>query len=157
MKLTFAPKEIIQIDDCRIVHRNLSGRGDKYNREGDRNFSIVIPDEEIAQALTEKGWNVHVKPPKEPGDTPFMFLPVKVKFNDYGPIIYVVSNGTQVKLDATTVNLIDTIDIDSVNLDVRPYDWEVNGATGRSAYLQTMQVIQKVSRFENSDFITQNL
>ena len=86
-----------------------------------------------------------------------MFLPVKVKFNDYGPIIYVVSNGTQVKLDATTVNLIDTIDIDSVNLDVRPYDWEVNGSTGRSAYLQTMQVIQKVSRFENSDIITQNL
>ena len=41
MKLTFAPKEIIQIDDCRIVHRNLSGRGDKYNREGDSCLFLV--------------------------------------------------------------------------------------------------------------------
>lgn len=36
------------------------------------------------------------------------------------------------------VSIVDEIDIRSVNLDVRPYDWEVNGKTGRTAYLQSI-------------------
>ena len=45
------------------------------------------------------------------------------------------------------VGIIDDIDIESVDLDVRPYDWEINGKTGRSAYLQGISVTQKVDRF----------
>ena len=45
------------------------------------------------------------------------------------------------------VSIVDEIDIRSVNLDVRPYDWEVNGKTGRTAYLQSMEVIQNIDRF----------
>lgn len=45
------------------------------------------------------------------------------------------------------MGLIDDIDILSVDMDIRPYDWEVNGKTGRTAYLQSMQVTQEVDRF----------
>ena len=45
------------------------------------------------------------------------------------------------------VPMLDDIDIYSVNLDIRPYDWEVNGKTGRTAYLQAMKVIQEIDRF----------
>ena len=45
------------------------------------------------------------------------------------------------------VPMLDDIDICSVNLDIRPYDWEVNGKTGRTAYLQAMKVIQEIDRF----------
>lgn len=45
------------------------------------------------------------------------------------------------------VSIVDEIDIRSVNLDVRPYDWKVNGKTGRTAYLQSMEVIQEIDRF----------
>ena len=45
------------------------------------------------------------------------------------------------------MGLIDDIDILSVDMDIRPYDWEVNGKTGRTAYLQSMEVVQEVDRF----------
>ena len=155
MNLTFAPRGILQIDDARIIYRNFSGEPSKYNREGDRNFSVVIPDEEMADSLVAEGWNVKVKPPREEGDTPFMTLPVKVKFNDRGPVIYLVSGRKKFKLDEESVSMLDNIDILSVDLDIRPYDWDVNGKQGRSAYLQSICVTQEVDRFSD-DFEDEN-
>lgn len=148
MNITFAPRGILQIDDARIVYRNFAGVGSKFNREGDRNFSVVIPDQETADALIEAGWNVKIKPPREEDEMPFMHLPVKVKFNDRGPTAYLKSGRTKpVELDEDTIECLDDLDILSVDLDLRPYDWEVNGKTGRTAYLESIHVVQKVDRF----------
>ena len=148
MELTQAPRDILQIDNARIVYRNFSGEGSKFNREGDRNFAVIIEDEETANALADLGWNIKIKPPRDEDDSPFMFLPVKVKFNDRGPTVYLKSgNADPVKLDEENVGCLDQIDILSVNLDIRPYNWEVNGKEGRTAYLQSMLVFQDVDRF----------
>ena len=147
MKITFAPKGILQIDDARIIYRNFSGAPSKFNREGDRNFAVVIDDEDICDALVNDGWNVKIKPPREEGDDPFMFLPIKIKFNDRGPRVYLKTGKNVNKLDEETVSILDNVDILSVDLDVRPYDWEVNGKEGRTAYLQSMQVEQEIDRF----------
>lgn len=147
MELTFAPRGILQIDDARIMFRNFRGEGDKFNREGDRNFVLIIPNEEIADALTKEGWNVKIKDPREEGDSPFMYLPVKVKFNERGPQVYLITGDRRNRLDEETVAMLDDIDILSVNLDIRPYDWEVNGKTGRTAYLQAIEVFQEIDRF----------
>lgn len=152
MDITFAPQSIVEISDARIVYRNFRGEAGKFNREGDRNFSVVIPNQEIADALINEGWNVKIKPPREEGDEPFMVLPVKVKFNAKGPRVYLVTGEHHNKLDEETIDCLDSIDILSVDLIIRPYDWEVNGKTGRTAYLQSMQVDQDVdnisARFE---------
>lgn len=148
-------KNILQVDDAIIPgkFRNFEGRGDKYNREGDRNFALLIDDEEIADALlddkNEEGasWNVKIKPPKEDGDSPFMFLPVKVKFNGRGPIIWLISGNSRTRLDEEDVDILDQIDIRSVSMDIRPYDGEINGKAFRAAYLQSMEVIQEIDRF----------
>ena len=147
MNVTFAPRGILQIDDARIIYRNFSGVGSKFNREGDRNFAIYIDDEDIANELRDRGWNVKIKPPREDGDDPFMFLPVKIKFNDRGPSVYLVTGNKKTPLNENTVSCLDDIDILSVDLDIRPYDWEVNGKTGRTAYLQSIWVTQEVDRF----------
>ena len=147
MEITFAPRDILQIDDARIVYRNFSGTGSKFNREGDRNFAVVIPDQDVVDELVNRGWNVKIKPPRDEDDTPFMFLPVKIKFNERGPKVYLQSGDKTVELDEESVDCLDDVDILGVDLDIRPYDWEVNGKQGRTAYLQSINVIQEIDRF----------
>ena len=150
MKINFAARGVVQIDEARIIYRNFAGAPSKFNREGDRNFAVVIDDQDIADALTEKGWNVKIKPPREVGDDPFMYLPVKVKFNDRGPRVYLqnsLGGRNRVTLDEDTVGILDNVDITNVDLDIRPYDWDVQGKTGRTAYLQSICVTQEVDRF----------
>ena len=146
MHITFAPRGILQIDDARIIYRNFAGEATKFNRKGNRNFAVVIPDQETADALIEQGWNVKVKRRGEDED-PFMFLPVKVKFNDRGPVVYLRTGTRRNRLDEESICCIDDIDIESVDLDIRPYDWDVNGKQGRTAYLQGAEIYQRLDRF----------
>ena len=147
MNITFAPRGILQIDDARIIYRNFSGEASQFNRAGDRNFSILIDTEEAKDALVNEGWKVKIKPAREEGDMPFMHLPVKVKFNERGPLVYLQSGRNRTTLNEDTVKLLDSIDILGVDLDIRPYNWEVGGKSGRTAYLQSICVTQDVDRF----------
>ena len=151
MNITFAPKGILQIDDARIIYRNFSGEGSKYNRQGDRNFAVVIETEEQKDALLEEGWNVKIKPPRDEDDEAFMYIGVKVKFNDRGPNVYLESGKRMNRLNEDSIECLDHVDILGVDLDIRPYDWEIEDRdgvkTGRAAYLQSMKVTQDVDRF----------
>jgi hypothetical protein len=153
MKLHFGPRGIIQIDGAQITHRNFEGREDQYNRDGKRTFSVIIDDEEIKDALkadkNEYGvsWNVKIKAPRNEGDMPFMYLPVKVKFNGRGPKVYLKTGDKTNELDERTVDILDKIGIISVDLDIRPYDDIAQGKPFRSAYLQAIYVTQEVDRF----------
>lgn len=147
MNVTFAPRGILQIDDARIIYRNFAGEPSKFNREGDRNFAVIIPSQEIADSLINDGWNVKIKPPRDKDESPFMYLPVKIKFNDRGPNAYLATGNRLNPLDEESISILDSVDILSVDLDIRPYDWEVNGKLGRTAYLQSIRVTQDVDRF----------
>lgn len=146
MKIRFRGN-ILEIEDARIIYRNFAGAGSKFNREGDRNFAVIIPNQDICDELTDAGWNVKIKPPREDYEDPFMFLPVKVKFNSRGPAAYVRSGSGVTRLNEDTIDMLDEIDIASVDMDLRPFDWEVNGKTGRSAYLEAISVTQNIDRF----------
>ena len=160
MELKFGPRGTIELNNANIIFRNFAGRGDKYNREGERNFAVVIPTEDIKDKLVNDvnrfdiGWNVKIKPPREEGDTPFMYLPVKVRYryNERtkkvnGPDVYLRSGNAVNRLTEETVGMLDDIDIESVDLDIRPYDDEVNGRPFRSAQLNAIWVTQRIDRF----------
>lgn len=152
MNITFAPRGILQIDDARIIFRNFAGAASKFNRAGERNFALVIDDEMIADELVKEGWNVKIKPGRDEDEAPFMYLPVKVKFNDRGPAVYLVTGGKRNRLDEESVACLDDVDILSVDMDIRPYDWVIQEGTpdeksGRTAYLQSICVTQEIDRF----------
>lgn len=145
---------LLQINDARITFRNFAGKAGDYNREGEREFHLLIPDEEIAEALMNDvnqfgvGWNVKIKAPKVEGDDPFRHMKVKVSFEGRSnPEVYLNNGVTSVKLNEETIGMLDDVDIDYVNMDIRPYDNQSRFGDHRTAYLQGMEVFQRVSRF----------
>lgn len=152
MQIFFTPDGRIQIDGAKITWRNFAGKGNDFNREGDRNFAVIIETEEDAKRLVDAGWKVKIKEASEEGDMPFMVLPVKVKFNGYGPNIYLMSGRAKVKLGEESVDRLDRATIMSVDLDIRPHDWtHARWGSGRTAYLENMRAFQQIDRFASED------
>lgn len=147
MELVITPRGNLQIDDAIMIFKNFSGEPDMYTREGDRNFAVVIPTQEMADDLIERGWNVKIKPPREEGDEPFMYLKVKISYKFSGPRAYLIAGEARRELTEETIGMLDHIDIDSVDMDISFSDWERNGKSGRTAYLDSIHVVQKLDRF----------
>lgn len=143
-------KDMITIDNAQIRQRNFTGRGGTYNREGDRNFLLMLDNQDLANDLIKDGWNVKIKEPYEEGDEPSCFMNVKVKFNKdnpgLDPVIWLRTGKNMNRLSEETVNMLDDIEIESVDLDIRPYNWDVNGKQGVSAYLNSICVTQRLDR-----------
>ena len=153
MHLTFAPKGILQFDDVEIKWPNFSGKQDKYNRDGKRTFNIIIPDEEMKEALIAEGWNVKTRAANDEYEDPLYYLPVKILYHDeelahLDPVVTLITGRSQNELDEETIGTLDHIDILEIpHMDISPYDWEVQGKTGRTAYLKKAIIVQEVDRY----------
>lgn len=132
-----------------IRFRNFSGAEQPpYNPAGARNFCIDILDEEFAAKLSEEGWNVkYDTKEREDGMHYPPNLKINVKYSDVGrPRVMmeqVQSNGEvkQVWLDQNTIGDLDDMEIIRVKeIEVRPYNYDVRGSQGVSAYLKAMRV-----------------
>lgn len=127
------------LEGVRIVYRNFRGEGGPYNREGDRNFSVVLDNETAAQMAAD-GWKVKTKPPREPGEDEFHTIPVAVSFKGRPPTVTMISSRGRTRLDEDSIETLDYVMIDNVDVILSPYQWEVNGNTGVKAYLEKIFV-----------------
>lgn len=136
------------IENAKIIYRNFSGAESKFNREGDRNFCVVIEDDEEAEKLAADGWNVKLKVPKDDTREPFHYIKVSVSYKYFPPRIYLVTKRKKILLDEDSIgNNLDSADIINVDLILRPSEWVVNGKTGIKAYLKTMYVTIEEDEF----------
>jgi hypothetical protein len=135
-------KNTVLMEGVRIIFRNFAGKEGQYNRAGDRNFGVILP-EGVAEAMMRDGWNVKTLRPREDDEdeieTPW--LPVSLNFDKGRPpkVMLITSRG-RTAMDEESVEMLDWADITNVDLIVRPYTWEVSGKTGIKAYLQSMYV-----------------
>ena len=131
----------VLMEGVRIIFRNFAGKEGQYNREGDRNFAVLL-DEETAAAMDADGWNVKWLKPRseEEGEEPQPYLPISVNFKGRPPRIVVITSRGRNNLDESQVEMLDWADIINVDLIVRPYEWTVNQKSGIKAYLQSLYV-----------------
>lgn len=134
-----AKDNTVLMENVKIIFRNFSGREGQYNREGDRNFCVLL-DEATAEAMAADGWNVKMLSSREEGEPDQPYLQVTVNFKGRPPRVVMITSRGRSTLHEEEVELLDWADIRTTDLIIRPYEWVVNGKTGIKAYLQSIYV-----------------
>ena len=137
----------IAIEDAHIIFRNFAGAESQYNRAGNRNFNVIIDDQDMAHKLIEDGWNIKQLKPRDDEDMPKYRLEVTVAFGNFPPNIFMVTKHNKTKLDEESVAALDYAELKTVDLVIRPYQWDVNGKQGIKAYLKTGYFVVEEEEF----------
>lgn len=132
------------LENAKIRFRNFEGREGQYNRKGDRNFAIFL-EPDVATAMIEDGWNVKQLPAREEDDQPQDYITVKVKYPEPGsgvrpPKAVLVTSRGKTELSEGEIDTLDWAEIKKADVIIRPYQWEINGRQGVTAYLYSIYV-----------------
>lgn len=114
--------------------RNFSGTESDYNRAGDRNFTISIP-EDLAKQMMADGWDIHVREPENKDYDTEYTLKVSLKYNFRPPLVYFVTDGRKRQVSEDEVGALDRAYIDGADLLLRQYNWTYHNKSGVKACL----------------------
>lgn len=133
-------EKTLNIENGQIMFKNFAGKGNQFNRQGDRNFCVRIDDEEMANNLRADGWNIRSLPPRDQNEAPLYYLQVKVSYAVVPPKVYMIAGKSKTLLTEESIDTLDFAEINNADIIISPYHWEVNGKRGVKAYLKTMYV-----------------
>lgn len=135
-----ASRQTVLFENAEVIFRNFAGKEGQYNKEGDRNFCIILPPD-LAEQMAQDGWNIKVLKARGEDETPKPYLQVSVGFKIYPPRVVVVTSVGRVDVSEEEMELLDWVDIKKVDLVIRPYHWGPIGPekkTGTKAYLKSL-------------------
>lgn len=127
-----------------IPFSNFAGKEGRFNREGERSFTIKFVDPDLVDKLRADGWNVKDLNPREgyEDDPPAWKLDVKVSYNDKAPHpeVEIVKGENVIPLGEDEIGMLDWAEVDRVDVVVSPFHYNFNGREGISAYLRRIKV-----------------
>lgn len=129
----------VMIEDGRIIFRNFAGKEGQYNREGDRNFCVLL-DTPTAILMSEDGWNIKTLKAREEGEPDQAYVQVSVSYKAKPPLVVLITSKGRTTLPEDMVEALDWVDIAMVDLIINPYEWAVSGKTGIKAYLASIYI-----------------
>lgn len=140
-------EKVLVIEDAKIIFRNFAGKQTTYNREGNRNFCVVIDDPKMAQDLIDDGWNLKLSKKRDDDDPDSWYFAVTVRFDPIPPDVWMVTNKKKTHLTEDNIDNLDYAELETADLTISPYHWEVNGNSGVKAYLKEGYFVIKESTF----------
>lgn len=129
----------VTMQGVRLIFRNFRGEAGQFNAAGNRNFSVLL-DPKTAKAMLRDGWNIKELRVREEGDEPEYALKVTCKYGKVPPRVVMLTSRGRTDLTEETISVLDHAVIIDADLIVRPYEWDVQGKQGISAYLQSLYV-----------------
>ena len=163
-------KEQLVIEDAKIRFHNYAGLQTEFNQAGNRNFDVILPDNEMAIAMGEKGWNVKIRKPRDPEEDPYYTLNVKINMNSrYKPTIEEINGRKHILYDEEMLGMpdpndptkmrpikkrliededarekgLDDLPIDHIFLVINGSSWESQFGSGIKAYLDQFYFQEK--------------
>lgn len=137
-----AQRETIKLRYVQIIYRNFSGKPGPFNEEGERSFSILLP-EETALDLTARGLNVKALRLTDPDDPQMYHLPVAVSYRRRPPRVYMVTGDGErmplrkALLSEDMVGMMDNLELGECHMMIAISNYEVRGTKGKKCYLQS--------------------
>ena len=138
-----------------IWWRNMQGNATQVSPAGNRSFAIAL-DDDLAQELSDEGWTCIAFRPRDKNDPDSPILPrfkIKMYLNSPNPPrIYIASSDgkrrTQVDESYLDDQNIDKRGIDWCDIAVNPYNWNVRGDSGCTAYLSEITIKLEEGAFD---------
>lgn len=137
----------IKIEGGSLIFKNFQGKESlPYNKEGERNFGVLL-DDELAKALVKDGWNVKYRPPRDDGyEQPW--LKVKVRYDKYPPVVVLINSKGKIRLTEETIDQLDWSIIKNADMIINPSEYPaIMGKDGKevrpggvTAYLKSLYV-----------------
>ena len=95
--------------------------------------------EKKAEELEDEGWAIRWLDPRREGDERTGVFKVRVSYKNPNskPKVVMITGDKKTELDEDAVEALDSAELETVDLVVRPYNWEVNGKVGVAAYLKS--------------------
>lgn len=142
-----------RLEDVRLLFRNFSGKEGQFNAKGDRNTNVTVPTEQAIR-MERLGWAIKWLEPREEGDERQAILKVKLKMDGGGkpPRVVMISQGAngdrRNNLDEDGVSILDWATIRHVDMKIRPYEWDIRGQQGVTAYIESIYVTIEMDELE---------
>ena len=145
----------IILEGVRLAFRNFSGNEGLYNKEGDRNFCVLLtPEQEEKVRKLAPELRIKELKPREEGDLPQPYIEINVYYPKAGskgrpPEVVLITDKidqetgevigkSRSNLRASTINLLDWAHIVECDLVFRVFQWEMGGATGWKTALNSI-------------------
>lgn len=139
----------LYIEDVELLYNNFSGReqtdpntGRIVNNAGNRNISIVIPDDMVDQ-MVDDGWNIKIRQPREEGDEVIHYMKVNISYRFSEPDVRLYIRGQEKFLHEDTIGNLDEAEIIGLDIGVSHPSQE-----GRNGYLTDMRVTIEPNPFD---------
>jgi hypothetical protein len=127
------------VEGATLIFRNFSGKEGPFNRDGDRNFAVILPPDD-AEKMAKDGWNVRYLEAREEGDEDTPYITCAVSFKNYPPRVVMLTSRARTNLNEDNIEVLDWANIETADVICRGYEWSVGDKSGTKAYVKSLFV-----------------